>query len=133
MFSSLENNYRAITGKSLCNFYIIAKFHISLLSADKSTIHSESIFHEILIPHQDSSKVISQYQMSALLPLRSGFGKESIVELPVVQSTPVFSLYDEKNVASSLSNETSYLQVENVKRQLFNDTNGGDLLQCSKF
>lgn len=69
--------------------------------------------------------------MSALLPLRSDVGKESIVELPVVQSTPVLSLYDEKNIASSLSNETSYLQVENVKRQLFND-NDGDLLQCSQ-
>ena len=128
------HHWRTITEQSLesLSATFIAKFHVSSLSADKSTTRSESPFHEILIPHQDNSIVISQYQMSALLPLRSGVGRESIVELPVVQSTPVLSLYDEKNGASSLSNETSYLQVENVKRQLFNDTDGGDLLQCSQ-
>ena len=67
--------------------------------------------------------------MSALL-LRFGVDKESMVELPVVQSTPVLSLCDEK-AAFSISYETNYLQLENVKRQLFSDADR-KLLQYSQ-
>ena len=124
-------HWRMITEQSLesLSATFIAKFHVSSLSASRSNTGSESFFHDILIPYQDTSKIISQYQMSAL-PLRFDVDKESMVELPVVQSTPVLSLCDEK-AASNISNETSCLQLENVKRQLFTDVDG-DFLQYSQ-
>ena len=124
-------HWRTITEQSLesLSATFIAKFHVSSLSASRSNTGSESFCHDILIPRQDTSKMISQYQMSAL-PLRFDVDKESMVELPVVQSTPVLSLCDEK-AASNISNETSCLQLENVKRQLFTDVDG-DFLQCSQ-
>ena len=109
----------------------IAKFHVSsALSAGRSTARRESFFNEILVPHQDVPKVVSQYQTSAL-SLKSDVVKDGFPDLPVKQSTPVF-LCDRRTTSGSLSNMTSCLQIENsVKRQLFNDT-GEDLINDSK-
>ena len=109
----------------------IAKCHVSVLSTGRNTTGKDSSFHEILLPHQDTPKLISQYQMSAL-SLRYGVVKNSlIIDLPVIQSTPLLHLCDEKT-ASCFNSEASCLQLENnVKRQLFNDTSR-ELLQSSQ-
>lgn len=123
-------HWRTITEQSLesLSATFIAKFHVQALSAGGNGTGRESYFHEILLPRQDTPKTVSQYQMS-VLSLKSGV-KNSFIDIPVQQSTPVLPLCN-KGTNFSLNNEASYLQIESdVKRQLFCDTDK-DLTQCS--
>ena len=126
-------HWRTVTEQSLesLSATFVAKFHVLALSAGGNATKSESYFHEILVPHQDTPKTVSQYQMS-VLSLKCGAVKNSFVDIPVQQSTPILPLCN-KRTNFSLSNEAGYLQIErdDVKRQLFNDT-GKDLIQCSQ-
>ena len=124
-------HWRTITEQSLesLSATFIAKFHVLALSAGGNITGRESDFHKILVPHQHTPKTVSQYQMS-VLSLKSSAVKNSFIDIPVQQSTPLLPLcYKRTNF--SLSNESSYLQIEtDVKRQLFCDT-GKDLIQSS--
>lgn len=126
------HHWRTITEQSLesLSATFIAKFHVSALTAGgRSATGKESVFHNMLMPHRDTPKIITQYQMS-VLSVKSGTVNNGLVDLPVIHSTPVLRLCDEK-AAPGLSNKANYLQVEsNVKRQLFNDTSE-ELTLCS--
>ena len=127
-------HWRTITEQSMesLSATFIAKFHVSALSAGRnSTVRDlqSSSFCEILTPRQDIPKIISQYQAS-LLSSKSGIVKDSFVELPVKSSTPLLPLCDKKST-TSLSSATSNLQIDTVKRQLFNDDE--DIMQSSSF
>ena len=124
-------HWRIITEQSLesLSATFIAKFHVQALSAGGNATGRESYFHEILLPHQDTPQTVSQYQMS-VLSLKSSAVKNSFIDIPVQQSTPVLPSCN-KGTNFSLSNEASYLQIErDVKRQLFCDTDK-DLIQSS--
>ena len=124
-------HWRTITEQSLesLSATFIAKFHVQALSAGGNATGRESYFHEILLPRQDTPKTVSQYQMS-VLSLKSSAIKNSFIDIPVQHSTPVLPLCN-KGTNFSLSNETSYLQIEgDVKRQLFCDSDK-DLIQSS--
>ena len=119
--------------ESLSATFIIAKFHVivSVLSAGMNSTAADlqSSFYEILTPCQDIPKIISQYQAS-LLSSKSGVVNDSLVGSPVKSSTPLLPLCNKKS-ATSLSSATSNLQIDTVKRQLFNDDE--DIMQSSSF
>jgi len=99
----------------------VVKFRVSALSAHRDdTVRNSSSLQEILASYQVTPKLISQYQMS-VLSSKLGLVKNSFIHsLPVTSSTPVLPLCD-KDTTSGLRSTASYLQIENVKRQLFTD------------
>ena len=116
-------HWRTITEQSLLSLSatFVAKFHVSALSAGRNTTAKQSHFNEVLLPHQDIPKTVSQYQMS-VLSLKSSAIRNNFIDIPIQQSTPLLPLRNERTKFSP-SNEASYLQIEgDVKRQLFSDS-----------
>ena len=116
-------HWRTITEQSLQSLSatFIAKFHVSALFAGGNTTTRQSHFNDVLFPHQNIPKTVSQYQMSVLSSKSSAI-KNNFIDIPTHQSTPLLPLHNERTRSSS-SNEASHLQIErDVKRQLFSDS-----------